>query len=90
MVNPLYPIVQLCTFPRNDDNCAYLHGLWELISPSSYIIISILYLQHTQQAFIAQSSNTERDQHAMTTPSDVMVVKRHASLAVNGSCYLAL
>ena len=47
---------------------------------SIHIIISILYLHHTQRAFIAQSSNTERDQHVMTTPSDVMVVKRHATL----------
>ena len=25
-INPLHPIVQIITFPLNDDNCAYLHG----------------------------------------------------------------
>ena len=43
-VNPLYPIVQIITFPLNDDNRAYLHGFCVLISLYGYIIINISYL----------------------------------------------
>ena len=56
--------------------CAVYESLYLLRSYINFI----LYLQHTHRAFIAQSSNTERDQHAMTTPSDAVVLKCHASV----------